>query len=183
MPHSLTVTPEMTGARPSMSLCTSRTASSLLLSLNRFLASSSSASWNCSKVMVLQDFPLWMTGHLSPQVEVLWDQPHRYPIPSCILQWSLLVTAKCHQPECQDISVCSLSWVGKQRKPGKILSNSSRDTLAPHGTGGSEVAWKEPKAIALKVSQPQTRGYLSWLWEEPYHQPDQNPKSEQCRPP
>lgn len=57
-PALLTVTPEMMGALPSMSLCTSRTASSLLLSLNRFLESSSSASWNCSKVMVRQPFPL-----------------------------------------------------------------------------------------------------------------------------
>ena len=54
----LTVTPEMMGALPSMSLCTSRTASSLLLSLNLFLESSSSASLNCSNVMVQQDFPL-----------------------------------------------------------------------------------------------------------------------------
>ena len=54
----LTVTPEMMGALPSMSLCTSRMASSPLLSLNLFLASSSSASLNCSKVMVRQAFPL-----------------------------------------------------------------------------------------------------------------------------
>ena len=55
---ALTVTPEMMGDLPSMSLCTSRTASSLLLSLNLFLESSSSASLNCSNVMVRQDFPL-----------------------------------------------------------------------------------------------------------------------------
>lgn len=57
-PSSLTVTPEMMGALPSMSLCTSRTASSLLLSLNLFLDSSSRASLNCSNVMVRQPFPL-----------------------------------------------------------------------------------------------------------------------------
>ena len=58
LPGALTVTPEMMGALPSMSLCTSLTASSALLSLNLFLASSSSASLNCSNVMVLQDLPL-----------------------------------------------------------------------------------------------------------------------------
>lgn len=58
LPATLTVTPEMMGALPSMSLCTSRMASSLLLSLNLFLESSSSASLNCSNVMVRQDFPL-----------------------------------------------------------------------------------------------------------------------------
>lgn len=57
-PSALTVTPEMMGDLPSMSLCTSWMASSLLLSLNLFLESSSSASLNCSNVMVRQDFPL-----------------------------------------------------------------------------------------------------------------------------
>lgn len=52
----------MMGALPSMSRCTSRTASSLLLSLNLFLASSSSASLNCSNEMVLQDLPLQGEG-------------------------------------------------------------------------------------------------------------------------
>lgn len=55
---ALTVTPAMMGALPSTSLCTSLTASAALLSLNLFLASSSSASLNCSNVMVLQDLPL-----------------------------------------------------------------------------------------------------------------------------
>lgn len=54
----LTITPEMMGALPSMSLCTSQTAPSLLLSLNLFLESSSNVSLNCSNVMVQQDFPL-----------------------------------------------------------------------------------------------------------------------------
>lgn len=62
----LTVTPEMMGALPSMSLCTSRTASSLLLSLNLFLESSSSASLNCSNVMVRQDLPLKGEGTWVP---------------------------------------------------------------------------------------------------------------------
>lgn len=97
VPCSLTVTPEMTGARPSMSRCTSRTASSLLLSLNRFLASSSSASWNCSKVMVLQDFPLWVTDLISPQVAVLWDQSRMDTTPDPY--WSQPeVTSNCQQP-------------------------------------------------------------------------------------
>lgn len=57
-PASLTVTPEMMGALPSMSRCTSCTASSPLLSLNLFLESSSRASLNCSNVMVRQPLPL-----------------------------------------------------------------------------------------------------------------------------
>lgn len=59
----------------------------------------------------------------------------------------------------------SLLGGGAERKTG----NSSRDS--PQGAGGSEVAWKEPKVVVIKVGK------------EPYHQPDQNPKSGQCRAP
>lgn len=155
VPRSLTVTPEMTGARPSMSRCTSRTASSLLLSLNRFLASSSSASWNCSKVMVLQDFPLWVTDLVSPQAAVLWDQSRMYTTPDPY--WSQPeVTSNCQQPGknkeayslriakfrgfyvCSTVgTVVSPRWEsrGKTRKRDPLIS--SRDTLTSQGAGGS----------------------------------------------
>lgn len=161
MPRSLTVTPEMTGARPSMSRCTSRTASSLLLSLNRFLASSSSASWNCSKVMVLQDFPLWVTDLVSPQAAVLWDQSRMYTTPDPY--WSQpKVTSNCQQPgknkEAYSLKfqvsglLClfhrGLSWVGEQREKQEKRSpylfqrhpNQSRSRREPRPKPGSEVA-------------------------------------------
>eukprot|EP00069_Balaena_mysticetus_P009691 bmy_20359T0 len=66
------VTPEMMGALPSVSLCTSRAASSPLLSLNLFLASSSRASLNWSNVMVLQDLPLILLKTMSVSVTVMF---------------------------------------------------------------------------------------------------------------
>ncbi|TEA40712.1 hypothetical protein DBR06_SOUSAS1310005, partial [Sousa chinensis] len=66
------VTPEMMGALPSVSLCTSWVASSRLLSLNLFLASSSRASLNCSNVMVLQDLPLILLKMMSMSVTVMF---------------------------------------------------------------------------------------------------------------
>ena len=52
----LTVTPAMTGAFPSISLKTSASASSPVLSLYFFLASSASAVLNSSYVMLRADF-------------------------------------------------------------------------------------------------------------------------------
>lgn len=64
------------------------------------------------------------------------------------------VTSTGHSQMCQNISVM---WflLGREaeRKTGKIPSNSSMDTLACQGAGGSEVAWKEPKAVVIKVGK------------------------------
>lgn len=58
----LTVTPEMMGDFPSISLKTSASASSAVLSLYFFLASSPSATLNSSYVMLRQDFFLQNVG-------------------------------------------------------------------------------------------------------------------------
>ena len=103
LPGALTVTPEMMGALPSMSLCTSLTASSALLSLNLFLASSSSASLNCSNVMVLQDLPLQGVesqgaprGPVTPGTPASPAEPRAsLPLPHLSLQ-CLRPAAGCH---------------------------------------------------------------------------------------
>lgn len=168
MPHPLTVTPEMTGDRPSMSRCTSRTASSLLLSLNRFLASSSSASWNCSKVMVLQDFPLWVTdkssghGPLGPTPYVYHPFLHSAATPTGHSQKSPATANSLEQlKEAYPLkttvgsSEVSPQWEGRGKTREEDSLISSRDTL---------VCQEGPQAMVTKVGKT-GRSHVTCLTE------------------
>lgn len=92
---SLTVTPEMTGDFPSISLKTSASASSPDLSLYFFLASSPSAVLNSSYVMLRQDFFLKHRWKRNLSITHTPQPPHvvfrfgRHQVFSTASQWSL----------------------------------------------------------------------------------------------
>lgn len=81
---SLTVTPAMTGAFPSISLKTSASASSPVFSLYFFLASSPSASLNSSYVMLRADFFLKCRWKRSLSMGLTLVTVHKPHLKNCL---------------------------------------------------------------------------------------------------